>query len=353
MSEPSNPWVSGVSGLFTTEFYGRVRQYLTDDGVFGQWLHVYELDDAPGAERAGGAAPELPRPTRSTSSRAATCSSSRATAPTLPAPDWSVFQAAGLRSRPLPLPAAHPAGARRAAHRGAGGARAAARDDEPAELRLLPGARSRRRAAALPPRSSRRASRHSPTSGSICWRRSRGGGPRPAANRSPALPENPRVRARALASWSGRRRPRRRRTASSAASPIRRSIGEHVAGDAHRRSGAEQTGSCGWSRRTRWTSYAMAETAGTADEAFYADSTGSWIGHKAPAAGARRRCLPAWDRGMELRGGGAGRRSPAAGGAQGAQVDHGRRAAGWIASSARLHLRRRGRARQASIARAF
>ena len=46
LSEPSNPWVSGVSGLFTTEFYRRVRGYLTDDGVFGQWLHTYELDDA-------------------------------------------------------------------------------------------------------------------------------------------------------------------------------------------------------------------------------------------------------------------------------------------------------------------
>ena len=45
LSEPSNPWVSGVSGLFTTEFYGRVRQYLTDDGVLGQWLHTYELSD--------------------------------------------------------------------------------------------------------------------------------------------------------------------------------------------------------------------------------------------------------------------------------------------------------------------
>jgi len=45
LSEPSNPWVSGVSGLFTTEFYGRVRQYLSEEGVFGQWLHTYELDD--------------------------------------------------------------------------------------------------------------------------------------------------------------------------------------------------------------------------------------------------------------------------------------------------------------------
>jgi spermidine synthase len=45
LSEPSNPWVSGVSGLFTTEFYHRVRTYLTPDGVFGQWLHLYEIDD--------------------------------------------------------------------------------------------------------------------------------------------------------------------------------------------------------------------------------------------------------------------------------------------------------------------
>src|SRR6476646_10026519 len=46
VSEPSNPWVSGVSGLFTTEFYGRVKQYLNPNGVFAQWLHLYEIDDA-------------------------------------------------------------------------------------------------------------------------------------------------------------------------------------------------------------------------------------------------------------------------------------------------------------------
>ncbi|HZA98175.1 MAG TPA: hypothetical protein VE399_05315, partial [Gemmatimonadales bacterium] len=45
ISEPSNPWVSGVSGLFTSEFYGRIKGYLTENGVFGQWIHVYELDD--------------------------------------------------------------------------------------------------------------------------------------------------------------------------------------------------------------------------------------------------------------------------------------------------------------------
>jgi spermidine synthase len=45
-SEPSNPWVSGVASLFTTEFYQRINRALTDGGVFGQWLHLYELDDA-------------------------------------------------------------------------------------------------------------------------------------------------------------------------------------------------------------------------------------------------------------------------------------------------------------------
>ena len=45
LSEPSNPWVSGVSGLFTHEFYGRVRDQLAPNAVFGQWLHLYELND--------------------------------------------------------------------------------------------------------------------------------------------------------------------------------------------------------------------------------------------------------------------------------------------------------------------
>lgn len=45
ISEPSNPWVSGVSGLFTEEFYARVAQHLAPNGVFGQWLHLYEMED--------------------------------------------------------------------------------------------------------------------------------------------------------------------------------------------------------------------------------------------------------------------------------------------------------------------
>ncbi|HET9325620.1 MAG TPA: spermidine synthase [Candidatus Eisenbacteria bacterium] len=45
VSEPSNPWVSGVSGLFTEEFYRRVKASLTPDGRLAQWLHLYSLDD--------------------------------------------------------------------------------------------------------------------------------------------------------------------------------------------------------------------------------------------------------------------------------------------------------------------
>jgi len=46
VSEPSNPWVSGVSGLFSTEFYRGLRRYLRDGGLFVQWIHVYEMTPA-------------------------------------------------------------------------------------------------------------------------------------------------------------------------------------------------------------------------------------------------------------------------------------------------------------------
>ncbi|HEX4853459.1 spermine synthase [Arenimonas sp.] len=45
ISEPSNPWVSGVSSLFTREFYGFLRSHLKDDGIAIQWLQSYELDE--------------------------------------------------------------------------------------------------------------------------------------------------------------------------------------------------------------------------------------------------------------------------------------------------------------------
>jgi len=44
ISEPSNPWVSGVSSLFTTEFYRIVKRYLQPGGVMVQWIQLYEID---------------------------------------------------------------------------------------------------------------------------------------------------------------------------------------------------------------------------------------------------------------------------------------------------------------------
>ena len=44
VSEPSNPWISGVSNLFTREFYEAARAALAPAGVFGQWFHYYNLD---------------------------------------------------------------------------------------------------------------------------------------------------------------------------------------------------------------------------------------------------------------------------------------------------------------------
>jgi spermidine synthase len=42
---PSNPWMSGTSSLFTSQFYNHVKRHLSDTGVFGQWLQLYEIDD--------------------------------------------------------------------------------------------------------------------------------------------------------------------------------------------------------------------------------------------------------------------------------------------------------------------
>lgn len=41
VSEPSDTWVSGVSSLFTDEFYRRMRKHLKDDGVLVQWIANY------------------------------------------------------------------------------------------------------------------------------------------------------------------------------------------------------------------------------------------------------------------------------------------------------------------------
>ncbi|MBI4420939.1 MAG: fused MFS/spermidine synthase, partial [Gemmatimonadetes bacterium] len=43
VSEPSNPWLAGVATLYTPEFFRIVRSRLSDDGVFCQWVQLYQL----------------------------------------------------------------------------------------------------------------------------------------------------------------------------------------------------------------------------------------------------------------------------------------------------------------------
>jgi spermidine synthase len=43
VSEPSNPWVTGVANLFTLEYFKRGAERLKDDGLFSQWLQIYEM----------------------------------------------------------------------------------------------------------------------------------------------------------------------------------------------------------------------------------------------------------------------------------------------------------------------
>ena len=45
VSEPSNPWVSGVGGLFSGEFYRLIGRHMNEGGLFVQWLQLYEIDE--------------------------------------------------------------------------------------------------------------------------------------------------------------------------------------------------------------------------------------------------------------------------------------------------------------------
>jgi spermidine synthase len=46
VSEPSHPWVPGVANLFTQQFFELGRSRLKDEGVFVQWLQIYQLSNA-------------------------------------------------------------------------------------------------------------------------------------------------------------------------------------------------------------------------------------------------------------------------------------------------------------------
>jgi spermidine synthase len=43
ISEPSNPWMAGVPGLFSVEFYRQAASRLESEGIMCQWLHMYEI----------------------------------------------------------------------------------------------------------------------------------------------------------------------------------------------------------------------------------------------------------------------------------------------------------------------
>ncbi|WP_394509974.1 fused MFS/spermidine synthase [Roseateles sp. DXS20W] len=60
VSEPSNPWVSGVASLFTQEFYRGVKRSLKPGGLLVQWIHSYEISDALLAEMIAALLAEFP-----------------------------------------------------------------------------------------------------------------------------------------------------------------------------------------------------------------------------------------------------------------------------------------------------
>ncbi|MGB9798398.1 MAG: spermidine synthase, partial [bacterium] len=41
ISEPSNPWISGLGNLFTKEFYETVKKHLNKGGIFALWIPAY------------------------------------------------------------------------------------------------------------------------------------------------------------------------------------------------------------------------------------------------------------------------------------------------------------------------
>lgn len=60
ISEPSNPWVSGVAGLFTKEFYSFLRKHLNEGGMLIQWMQLYELNDPLFATMVSALVSEFP-----------------------------------------------------------------------------------------------------------------------------------------------------------------------------------------------------------------------------------------------------------------------------------------------------
>ncbi len=60
VSEPSNPWVSGVASLFSEEFYDHIKRYIAPKGLLVQWVQIYETDVTIVASIAKALSPHFP-----------------------------------------------------------------------------------------------------------------------------------------------------------------------------------------------------------------------------------------------------------------------------------------------------
>ncbi len=45
ISEPSNPWITGISNLFTQDFFALAASKLREDGMLTQWFHLYGMSE--------------------------------------------------------------------------------------------------------------------------------------------------------------------------------------------------------------------------------------------------------------------------------------------------------------------
>ena len=45
VSEPSNPWIAGIGNLYTQDFYRGCRRQLNENGIMGQWFHLYAMSE--------------------------------------------------------------------------------------------------------------------------------------------------------------------------------------------------------------------------------------------------------------------------------------------------------------------
>ncbi len=44
VSQPSHPWLSGASNLFTEEFFEITKNRLNEDGIYSQWVNLFQMD---------------------------------------------------------------------------------------------------------------------------------------------------------------------------------------------------------------------------------------------------------------------------------------------------------------------